>query len=367
MKMPVKRPFTYCFLVAVLTLAAGCSNNPIDRAKIRIRDRYFEPCGPPYFIAQLTWSPDGNQIAYLSGESGEGNVWVTDTATGVSRPISNHSGPEDFPIWSADGGHLAFLARHNGQYGAHELWIVERDGTNSRPLMDSTSTKVVGSSSWSPDNMQLLFPAQTAAGNFGLFKFDLDTSILIQITSKTDINPVWSPDMQYIAFQSPGSGAEYHLTVTKPDGTGGKTLTHGIGLRLIRWAPDSTRLAFQTLTSDTKSIAVVNIDGTGVIRLMEVSANLTDLTWSPDGTSLLYATENEIGSISLLDHEHHILKTGDMGTEGEFSPDGTWYAYVQENVPPVYRYELFITSIDGSQTTQLTHSQGNQLCFEWPE
>jgi Tol biopolymer transport system component len=38
------------------------------------------------------------------------------------------------PAWSPDGNHIAFLTNRSGEW---EIWIMESDGSNPRPLFDT--------------------------------------------------------------------------------------------------------------------------------------------------------------------------------------------------------------------------------------
>ena len=70
---------------------------------------------PGKVIADLTWSPDGTQIAYIAQPDSpvpftQAELWVTD-ANGNSRLLSSAAdgGHGHRPEWSPDGKTLAFV------------------------------------------------------------------------------------------------------------------------------------------------------------------------------------------------------------------------------------------------------------------
>jgi Tol biopolymer transport system component len=72
--------------------------------------------GEPQAVAELpasaahpSWSPDAAAIAWSAGWSGGEDLFVTDLATGSSRPLTALPGYAARPSWSPDGGHIAFI------------------------------------------------------------------------------------------------------------------------------------------------------------------------------------------------------------------------------------------------------------------
>lgn len=57
------------------------------------------------------WSPDGNQIAFLSTRSGSRQVWVIPAHGGEARQVTAVQGVVGRPVWSPDGRRLAFTVR----------------------------------------------------------------------------------------------------------------------------------------------------------------------------------------------------------------------------------------------------------------
>jgi len=98
--------------------------------------------------ASLTWSPDSQRIACvaLAGPRqaiGKGSpvakdpladatIYIVEVATGDTRPLLLDSSVGNIdPVWSPDGSQIAFVSIRNSQ---SQIWIVNTDGTDLRPL-----------------------------------------------------------------------------------------------------------------------------------------------------------------------------------------------------------------------------------------
>jgi TolB protein len=93
------------------------------------------------------WSPDGEQVAYVHRQHDHWEIYVEDLATGQQTRLTDTPTWSDgapsvdgviansvSPAWSPDGNYIAFLTDRSGQW---EIWIMESDGSNARPLFDT--------------------------------------------------------------------------------------------------------------------------------------------------------------------------------------------------------------------------------------
>lgn len=63
-------------------------------------------------LLQYNWSPDGKWIAYAREDNNyNSDVFVIPSQGGVPVNVSRHPDEDEFPVWSADGGKLAFRSR----------------------------------------------------------------------------------------------------------------------------------------------------------------------------------------------------------------------------------------------------------------
>jgi serine/threonine-protein kinase len=107
--------------------------------------------------------------------------------------------------------------------------------------------------------------------------------------------------------------------------------------RGVAWSPDGRRLAFSRQLKDSEHVYWQSADGTGMPELLAGGPALdTPTSFSPDGTKLLFNTQNDghpdIGIIDVKSHKREILlKTPGSKGNAEFSPDGRWILYQSDN------------------------------------
>ncbi len=253
------------------------------------------------------WSPDGERIAYTSrgdihvmDADGSDVVQLTGTpresCAGVFRsrypdrwdyyyrnadgsvapePFTDFEsmfdwvvGADWYPVWSPDGGRIAFLSGRSGDGGA-DIYVMNVDGSGVVRLTDEVPW--IDSLSWSPDGGRIAFDAGD------IYIVNADGSGLVQLTDTDyeyggDDNPVWSPDGERIAFNRSGfdSGPPPHnsedaIYVMNPDGSGLVQLTDN-GHDAPVWSPDGRRIAFISDRYGDYGIYVMNADGNGVVE-----------------------------------------------------------------------------------------------------
>jgi TolB protein len=133
------------------------------------------------------WSPTGRQIAFTSGRSGTPQIYVMDAeGTNVQR-ISNDGSWNDDAVFSPDGEKIAYTSRVNGRFQIRianlitgENHIVAGDGSNEQPT-------------WSPDGQWIAFQSDRVGRKWQVFRMRADGSDLLQLTFESENKePDWS-------------------------------------------------------------------------------------------------------------------------------------------------------------------------------
>ncbi len=148
----------------------------------------------------------------------------------------------------------------------------------------------------------------------------------------------WSPDGTRLAFDAECAGAcasignQYHgIHILGPDGDRVILPTEGVGP--LAWSPDGTRIAFATewdYSPESRTFAprggvwVMNADGSDVAELTHVTSP-NSISWSPDGSRLVYAAHGEVFILGLDGSAPVPLVRGGGAA---WSPDGDTIAYV---------------------------------------
>lgn len=150
-----------------------------------------------------TWSPDGRWIAFSSGRTGQGDLYLLEVASLEAPPralVSSADTAELFATWSPDSRSLAYVSHtSNGD----QLWI----------LPDVASPKPRALTSW----------------------------------DHTQTRPRFSPDGRWIAFYSNHLKSDrFDLYVVPVTGGEPKPIAQGVVMntRGPAWTPDSARLVY---------------------------------------------------------------------------------------------------------------------------
>lgn len=163
---------------------------------------------------QPNWSPVGSEVVFVRRQFAEGEdpqvalpvreeLWTIDVETKAEQLLyeAPPSGGDPYrlysPVWSPDGRQIAFS---RADHRHHDVWIVDRDGSDARRLAAGVSTSYPDSPAldWSPDGEQIVFVGTTDEGE-GIHLLEADTGRTQRIAERGS-SPVWSPDGSQIAY-----------------------------------------------------------------------------------------------------------------------------------------------------------------------
>ncbi|MDA1192105.1 MAG: hypothetical protein O3A46_10550, partial [Candidatus Poribacteria bacterium] len=95
-------------------------------------------------------------------------------------------------------------------------------------------------------------------------------------------NPAWSPDGEWIAFESNGVGGTLDIFVMDADGNNLRNVTNPPGLDLDpAWSRDGKRIAYSGSGERFQDVYVIDVDGDNMRRLTDTLFGESNPTWSP--------------------------------------------------------------------------------------
>jgi dipeptidyl aminopeptidase/acylaminoacyl peptidase len=249
-------------------------------------------------------SPDGTRVAGTRMEPATGNwdVWFVDLRTGVPTRVTRQPGVDSDPVWSPDGGELAYVSRRADVHGLYRLSLA--DGREQ--LLLKIKGQVFGMNDTRPTDW-------TRDGQLLVYEADYDVMALalanpgdpmrIVATPAVEKSGRVSPDGRWIAYQSNDSG-EYHVYVQRFPGSGPavrvstKLAAHpqwrGDGKELFWMGPNAGSFPVDTLFSADLTWDGNTIRSTDVRRLLPPHVRMSPLTdnrshfaAAPDGQRFL--------------------------------------------------------------------------------
>jgi TolB protein len=218
-----------------------------------------------------SWSPDGQNLAYVSFEERLPSVYVQTLKSGERHRVSAHAGVNQAPAWSPDGKKLA-------------LTLSTRDG------------------------------------NLDIYVMDLTTQLLSRITDDPgiDTEPQWSKDGQSLYFTSDRAGGPQIYKVGIKPGDKPRRLTfQGSYNARPRVSPDESQLAFVTQEDGAYRIATMDLRGRGDVQVLTKGRSDVSPSYAPNGAVIIYATRDRGRGVLALVSADGRVQQRLVSSEGE--------------------------------------------------
>ncbi len=270
------------------------------------------------------------KIAFDSQRDGNRDIYVMDANGGNVRRLTQTSGKLRLswkPKWSPDRTRIAFHSNRDGTAAEgrseeNEIYVMNANGGNLRRLTNNDAADL--DPVWSPDGNKIAFVSHRD-GNPEIYVMDADGGNVRRLTNNfvVDREPAWSPDRRTVAFESHRDGNP-DIYVMDADGGNVRRLTQNpVADAGADWSPDGARITFRSLRDGPWQIYVMDADGGNVRRLTHDSKASYRANWSRDGTKIVFVSTRD-------------------GTPATESEGGA--------------YEIYVMNSDGSNVRRITHN-----------
>jgi serine/threonine-protein kinase len=199
--------------------------------------------GPPLTTEGGKLSPDGRSILAFVAHPGTADIYAIDTETGRQRRITHEPEIEDNPVWSPDGGSIAYHWVSGA--GAHEIRVKEIHGAAPPRTIYSTTRDWLYLTSWSSTGWLALRQAHPERGMdlYAVHADSVDHVLPVAVTEAWEGGGQFSPDGRWLAYVSNETGRSEVYVVPFPDLGWPHQITQGGG-GAPRFSGDSDEFSF---------------------------------------------------------------------------------------------------------------------------
>jgi TolB protein len=179
------------------------------------------------------FSPDGKQIAFMSGRDGNPEIYVVNVDGSNLRRLTNHPAEDSSPTWSPSGSQIAFTS---GRTGKPQIYIMNAaDGSSLRRV--TTAESEADRPTWAPAPFnEIAFAARTGPG-YDIKVYEVSTGQTRQVTFGEGSNesPAYAPGGRHLAFTSTRGGRTQVYTIGR-DGRGLRQVTRDGNNQMPAWS-----------------------------------------------------------------------------------------------------------------------------------
>ncbi len=252
------------------------------------------------------WSPDGQQIAFISSRRvplGDGErIYIMDASGRNLRQLTFSDTHNAAPRWSPDGRRIAYVSFSPQRRFQQEIFLINADGSNDHalttiyPLLQPPYNWI--NPLWSPDGA-LLYAALVGQDGGDIYGLYPDAS-------SPPISPAWHQDIHdwgmSPTFAPDGRSFIAVMLNLQPGDSPGSLYRYDFATNVytrlnllpgfyqgLSYAPDGKRIVYSYRSGFQSSAQIYSgsVDGSNRRRLTDFGTN-TSPAYSPDGRFVLY-------------------------------------------------------------------------------
>jgi WD40 repeat protein len=203
------------------------------------------------------------------------------------------------PAITRDGQHIAFTVADGDRT---ILYTMDSDGMALRAVTRSLDLR--GNPAWAPDGRSIA-SAVLRDGEPRLMNIPLDNGAPSPLVSEYSIDPVWSPDGQFLLYSGADVGTTFPLRAVARDGRPypipALMLTRGA--RRIAFRPDARSIVLLRGDVGHKNFWLVDLRTGAERQLTELAPDIaiSDFDLSRDGSAVLFDRIQESSRIALIE------------------------------------------------------------------
>jgi Tol biopolymer transport system component/DNA-binding winged helix-turn-helix (wHTH) protein len=265
--------------------ALGGAERKLRSTRIRVSDRVGD-------FAGVSWSPDGNWIAFAdllpSEDHASVNLLSMETLESKQILINPSCIGEGLPAFSHNGEYLAYWCLRR----AFDAVLYSLPIRGGQPKAISSFRAFPNGLTWSPHDEKLIYSLNSLGAGFSDELGEVtvkDGSIKKLEFARSALQPTVSSRADKLAYSSFSTGSSiWRRDLNHPESPAVELIPSSRGQFDAQYSPEGKRIAFVSLRTGLQGVWISNGDGSGLVQISNPNYVSGSPQWSPDGNKIAF-------------------------------------------------------------------------------